>query len=85
LGEHQLDKLGVTGSSPVPPIKKALVTGLFLCRTVNVELLVLPRCYQLAERKPMVRTGRQVLGWIGASKREMPSRDGVSAAKFVRA
>jgi hypothetical protein len=22
LGEHQLDKLGVTGSSPVPPISK---------------------------------------------------------------
>ncbi len=22
LGEHQLDKLGVTGSSPVPPIGK---------------------------------------------------------------
>jgi hypothetical protein len=22
LGEHQLDKLGVTGSSPVPPTKK---------------------------------------------------------------
>jgi hypothetical protein len=22
LGEHQLDKLGVTGSSPVPPIEK---------------------------------------------------------------
>jgi hypothetical protein len=22
LGEHQLDKLGVTGSSPVPPIKR---------------------------------------------------------------
>ena len=24
LGEHQLDKLGVTGSSPVPPIRKCL-------------------------------------------------------------
>ncbi len=23
LGEHQLDKLGVTGSSPVPPTKKS--------------------------------------------------------------
>jgi len=22
LGEHQLDKLGVTGSSPVPPISR---------------------------------------------------------------
>jgi hypothetical protein len=29
LGEHQLDKLGVTGSSPVPPIK-ALQIGAFL-------------------------------------------------------
>ena len=29
LGEHQLDKLGVTGSSPVPPIKKPCKTGLF--------------------------------------------------------
>ena len=23
LGEHQLDKLGVTGSSPVPPIRRS--------------------------------------------------------------
>jgi hypothetical protein len=23
LGEHQLDKLGVTGSSPVPPMKSS--------------------------------------------------------------
>ena len=30
LGEHQLDKLGVTGSSPVPPIRKAPETGPFL-------------------------------------------------------
>ena len=30
LGEHQLDKLGVTGSSPVPPIGKAPETGPFL-------------------------------------------------------
>ena len=29
LGEHQLDKLGVTGSSPVPPIKKGPGTGPF--------------------------------------------------------
>jgi hypothetical protein len=28
LGEHQLDKLGVTGSSPVPPIPR--------CRNDNV-------------------------------------------------
>ena len=31
LGEHQLDKLGVTGSSPVTPIGKAPEAGLFLC------------------------------------------------------
>ena len=30
MGEHQLDKLGVTGSSPVPPIGKAPETGSFL-------------------------------------------------------
>ena len=31
LGEHQLDKLGVTGSSPVPPIRrKPLLTQGFL-------------------------------------------------------
>jgi hypothetical protein len=31
LGEHQLDKLGVTGSSPVPPItKKARKRGSFV-------------------------------------------------------
>src|SRR4051794_11270355 len=29
LGEHQLDKLGVTGSSPVPPIAKGLLSGPF--------------------------------------------------------
>ncbi len=33
LGEHQLDKLGVTGSSPVPPIEKALHKGFFVART----------------------------------------------------
>jgi hypothetical protein len=32
LGEHQLDKLGVTGSSPVPPIEKALDKGFFVAR-----------------------------------------------------
>ena len=30
LGEHQLDKLGVTGSSPVPPIGKGPGNGAFL-------------------------------------------------------
>ena len=30
LGEHQLDKLGVTGSSPVPPMKKGPGNGAFL-------------------------------------------------------
>jgi hypothetical protein len=30
LGEHQLDKLGVTGSSPVPPIKKPAGNSGFL-------------------------------------------------------
>ena len=30
LGEHQLDKLGVTGSSPVPPIEKPAGNGGFL-------------------------------------------------------
>jgi hypothetical protein len=29
LGEHQLDKLGVTGSSPVPPIESPASAGLF--------------------------------------------------------
>jgi hypothetical protein len=32
LGEHQLDKLGVTGSSPVPPIEKALLKGFFVAQ-----------------------------------------------------
>src|SRR5512146_2362038 len=27
LGEHQLDKLGVTGSSPVPPIQNPRLAG----------------------------------------------------------
>jgi hypothetical protein len=27
LGEHQLDKLGVTGSSPVPPTQSKVVEG----------------------------------------------------------
>ena len=27
LGEHQLDKLGVTGSSPVPPISRKPAPG----------------------------------------------------------
>jgi hypothetical protein len=31
LGEHQLDKLGVTGSSPVPPIRKAPASAGVLC------------------------------------------------------
>jgi hypothetical protein len=30
LGEHQLDKLGVTGSSPVPPTSKGPGNGAFL-------------------------------------------------------
>ena len=30
LGEHQLDKLGVTGSSPVPPIREDAGNGVFL-------------------------------------------------------
>ncbi len=29
LGEHQLDKLGVTGSSPVPPIEESPGNGAF--------------------------------------------------------
>src|SRR5262249_122442 len=29
---HHLDKLGVTGSSPVPPIRKALLRGFFVAR-----------------------------------------------------
>jgi drug/metabolite transporter (DMT)-like permease len=28
LGEHQLDKLGVTGSSPVPPIENSCKSGI---------------------------------------------------------
>jgi hypothetical protein len=35
LGEHQLDKLGVTGSSPVPPIRKALLSGVFRSQEGN--------------------------------------------------
>jgi hypothetical protein len=35
LGEHQLDKLGVTGSSPVPPTHESPATaGLFRARRV---------------------------------------------------
>jgi hypothetical protein len=30
LGEHQLDKLGVTGSSPVPPIGTPIHAGVFV-------------------------------------------------------
>jgi hypothetical protein len=36
LGEHQLDKLGVTGSSPVPPIEKALHKGFFVALAGDV-------------------------------------------------
>src|SRR5438132_11871627 len=32
LGEHQLDKLGVTGSSPVPPIEKPCKYEQSVCR-----------------------------------------------------
>src|SRR2546421_7745825 len=35
LGEHQLDKLGVTGSSPVPPIygsEKPCICGVFVVK-----------------------------------------------------
>ena len=35
LGEHQLDKLGVTGSSPVPPIEKALHEGFLVAPAGN--------------------------------------------------
>jgi hypothetical protein len=31
----QLDKLGVTGSSPVPPIEKALLKGFFVVQEEN--------------------------------------------------
>src|ERR1700722_14092360 len=39
LGEHQLDKLGVTGSSPVPPIEKPR-SGAFLLRGWTTEAAV---------------------------------------------
>jgi hypothetical protein len=35
-----LDKLGVTGSSPVPPIKKALPKGFFVARIDDGDLFV---------------------------------------------
>jgi hypothetical protein len=40
LGEHQLDKLGVTGSSPVPPIEKSRVAGLFVDSADDVKFFV---------------------------------------------
>jgi hypothetical protein len=44
LGEHQLDKLGVTGSSPVPPIRKGpaqrgfLYSGLIPRTTRSIDI-----------------------------------------------
>src|SRR5450759_3023567 len=42
LGEHQLDKLGVTGSSPVPPMKTLAFAGVFTCRFLTSRFIGLP-------------------------------------------
>src|SRR5436189_6176290 len=44
LGEHQLDKLGVTGSSPVPPIRKTCKRATpFAESTTGARSLATPR------------------------------------------
>ena len=40
MGEHQLDKLGVTGSSPVPPIEKPCTKGFFVVLAGDSDLVV---------------------------------------------
>ena len=45
LGEHQLDKLGVTGSSPVPPTRKGPLVGSFCwARRTNAVIAVPGQC-----------------------------------------
>ena len=60
LGEHQLDKLGVTGSSPVPPtLEPAGNSGFFLSRGSQSRRHHRPRGNRMATVSPNRRLTRQ--------------------------
>src|SRR5262249_884461 len=49
LGEHQLDKLGVTGSSPVPPIQEGPAKRAFLLSGSETLQMACPQNVRIEE------------------------------------
>src|SRR3954454_18657057 len=56
LGEHQLDKLGVTGSSPVPPTPKSPGNGAYSLRFKSARRIA-PRSWQRNGNAGVVPSG----------------------------
>src|SRR4051794_11514798 len=52
LGEHQLDKLGVTGSSPVPPTSETPASPGVFVPSGTARQAAVPLVENIAERKP---------------------------------
>src|SRR5262249_8151832 len=77
LGEHQLDKLGVTGSSPVPPICEKPCNG----RAFSLKAAATV-CELLAAGKVMEKSAVTLLSTVVSKRRSSPERRIMSAQDF---